>query len=453
MALITIDTNITREARPLHGVGQAPFRGLDFGMVRYLKEAGIPFSRLHDVAWYYGGSVFADVPAIFPDFGRDPYDPAAYSFGFTDKLIEALAANDVEPFFRLGVTIENYHAVKAFHIFPPADFLKWARVCEMIIRHYTEGWNNGYRFRIRYWEIWNEPDNEKEPRDNPMWRGTKEQYYKLYETAAGHLKKCFPHLKIGGYGSCGFYAAPGSSADAPREAGVGLRLGYFIEFFDGFLEHLRRTSPPFDFFSWHSYDGIGRNLFYADYARRRLDEAGFRGTEIFCDEWNLELGSKGTLRHAAFAAAMMLAFSDAPVDGAMFYDAAFGVSDYAGLFNPYTAKPFPAYYSFAAYNELFRRKILYRVTVSGGAVGNTTVSGGAGIYAAAGGPPGDMVLVAANTTAEKVPVRIESCGRLLSAAEKTDIICENNEGRLVSSGDKDSLAPFGVSIFRLAPCQ
>ena len=443
MALITVDTDITREAKPLHGVGQAPFRGLDFGMVKYLRDAGIPFSRLHDVAWYYGGSVFADVPAIFPDFGRDPYDEAAYSFGFTDRLIEALAENEVEPFYRLGVSIENYHAVKAFNIFPPSDHQKWAVICEMIIRHYTEGWNNGYRFNVRYWEIWNEPDNERDPADNPMWRGTKEQYYDLYETASKHLKKCFPHLKIGGYGSCGFYAA--RSVRAPGEANVGSRLDYFIEFFDGFLERVRKTSSPFDFFSWHSYDGIERNLFYADYARRRLDEAGFAGTEIFCDEWNLELDSKGTQKHAASVAAMMLAFSDAPVDGAMFYDAAFGVSSYAGLFNPLTSRPFPAYFSFAAYNELFRRKTLYKVTVSGGSSAEDV----SGIYAAAGGPPDDMVLVIANTSASEVPVRIVSRSGLLSVTGKTDIICENNEGRMIASVNEASVAPFGVSLFRL----
>ncbi|MBP1587546.1 MAG: hypothetical protein ILO53_03980 [Clostridia bacterium] len=477
MALITVDTDSTRAAKPLHGVGQAPFSGLNFRMVKYLKDAGIPFSRLHDVAWYYGGSVFADIPAIFPDFSRDPYDPTAYSFGFTDKFIEALVENDVEPFFRLGVTIENFHAVKAFHIFPPADFDKWARVCEMVVRHYTEGWNNGYRFNIRYWEIWNEADNEREPEANPMWQGTKEQFYDLYETASKHLKKCFPHLKIGGYASCGFYAV--LNTDAPTEANVGSRLSYFVEFFDGFLEHVKRTGSPFDFFSWHSYDGIAHNLIYADYAKRRLTGAGCGDVEIFCDEWNLELDQKGTMRHASAVAGMMLAFTEAPLDGAMFYDAGYGISTYAGLFNPLTAKPFPAYYAFVAYNELYKRKTLYKVTVTAGGSGSGCGSGSgygsgsgsesgsgpcsgsesgespagpepvAGIYAAAGGPPDDMVLVVANTTGSSVPVEVRSSDGLLSVTEKTDIICENSEGRMVPSAEPWCVQPFGVSIFRL----
>ena len=32
------------------------------------------------------------------------------------------------PIFRLGETIENYHFVKAYRIYPPKDNAKWARI-------------------------------------------------------------------------------------------------------------------------------------------------------------------------------------------------------------------------------------------------------------------------------------------------------------------------------------
>ena len=48
--------------------------------------------------------------------------------------------------------------IKPYHTFPPKDPEKWARICEHIIRHYTEGWADGYHYNIRYWEIWNEPE-------------------------------------------------------------------------------------------------------------------------------------------------------------------------------------------------------------------------------------------------------------------------------------------------------
>lgn len=100
-------------------------------------------------------------------------------------------------FYRLGSKIE--HGVKKYNTLPPADFHKWARVCEHIIAHYTEGWADGFNYDISYWEIWNEPDLY--PDDSQVkttWGGSAKQFYELYTIAAEHLKARFPHLKIGG---------------------------------------------------------------------------------------------------------------------------------------------------------------------------------------------------------------------------------------------------------------
>ena len=97
--------------------------------------------------------------------------------------------------------------------------------------HYTEGWADGYNYKIRYWEIWNEP----EVQDKMMWNGTPEEFYELYTVAATHLKNRFPHLKIGGYASCGFYVIEGSfipdAASTPR-------FEYFLDFFEEFMEYM-----------------------------------------------------------------------------------------------------------------------------------------------------------------------------------------------------------------------
>ena len=37
-----------------------------------------------------------------------------------------------------------------------------------------------------------------------------------------------------------------------------------------------------------------------------------------------------------------------------YYDARIGISDYAGMFNPITRKPFALYYAFKAFNELYK---------------------------------------------------------------------------------------------------
>ena len=348
---INVDLNKTvGKIKPMHGVGQPPFAGTDFKLFRYLTEAGIPYSRLHDVGGAYGGFRWVDIPNIFRDFDKNPDDPLSYDFTFTDLLITALIESGVKPFFRLGVTIENDAMIKSYRLDPPADYHKWARICEHIIKHYTEGWADGFWYDIKYWEIWNEPDNYEEISENQMWRGTKEQYYELYDVASKHLKACFPHLKIGGYASCGFYALQSAFVSSAKSSP---RMEYFIEFFEGFLKYIKENGSPLDFFSWHSYDNIENNKFYAGYARKRLDDAGYADTETICNEWNSEVGDRGTSHHAAVTCGMLLAFQDTPLDSAMFYDAQLGVSVYGSMFNPLTTKPFPTYFAFKAFNELY----------------------------------------------------------------------------------------------------
>ena len=141
------------------------------------------------------------------DFHADETKPENYDFAFTDKLISALVENGVEPYYRLGVTIENAagRGMPAYRIHPPKDYAKWARICEHVIRHYTEGWANGFRHKITRWEIWNEPENFETIEKNQMWKAPFLEYLKLYAVASRHLKAKFPHLQIGGYAGCGFY--------------------------------------------------------------------------------------------------------------------------------------------------------------------------------------------------------------------------------------------------------
>jgi len=384
--------------KPMHGVGQPPFAGVKFDMIHYLRDAGIPYSRLHDVGGPYGGFRWVDIPNIFRDFDNDPNDPNSYDFTFTDLLITALVENGVEPFFRLGVTIENAAAIKAYRIYPPKDNYKWAVICEHIIRHYTEGWADGFHYDIKYWEIWNEPDNYEDPLKNQMWRGTKEEYYELYAVTSKHLKKCFPHLKIGGYASCGFYALKDTFVASAHSSP---RMQYFIEFFDEFLEFVKKNDCPFDFFSWHSYDGIENNRLYASYARKRLDEAGFAETETTCNEWNCDTGLRGTARHAALVCGMMLSFQNTPLDSAMFYDARFGTSIYGSMFNPLTAEPFTAYYAFKAYNELYKLGEQVEVTLDN-----------ENLYGVCAKNGERACLLIANPTEEDVSLEISADGKI-----------------------------------------
>ena len=352
-------SKITGKIKPMHAVGQPPFLGCNDKFFHYLTEAGIPYSRLHDVGGAYGGFRFVDIPNIFRDFDADETLPESYDFTFTDWLITALVKHNVKPFFRLGVTIENYFRMKAYRIYPPEDFHKWARICEHIIRHYNEGWADGFEYGIEYWEIWNEPDNGKDDKGGAMWLGTKEEYFRLYEITANHLKSCFgDSIKVGGYASCGF----GACDDDPDCVGFPetctKREHWFIHFAHEFLAYIssEEHKAPLDFFSWHSYDQPDKAIRAANYCRRLLAKYGFDHVEDFLNEWNPTPNAelRSTPLAASRALAMMLGMQKTRVDMLMYYDARIGASQYGGMFNPDTWKPYLTYFAFMMFNDAYK---------------------------------------------------------------------------------------------------
>lgn len=75
--------------------------------------------------------------------------------------------------------------------------------------------------------------------------GTKEEFFELYHISSRYLKNKFPDIKIGGYGSCGFYAVTRENIPDSHKG--------FVTYFTDFLEMAKRTESPLDFFSWHIY--------------------------------------------------------------------------------------------------------------------------------------------------------------------------------------------------------
>jgi hypothetical protein len=344
---IEIDfSKLMGKIKSLNGVNDGPFvyGPQSAPIAAYHAQAEFPFTRLHDVNWPNAEAV--DIHAIFPIFSADVDDPENYIFEKTDDYIASIVKNKSEIIYRLGESIE--HRTQYF-IHPPKDYSKWAKICVNIIRHYNEGWNKGFHYDIKYWEIWNEPEGKN------MWLGTEQQYFELYETAAKAIKEYNPLLKVGG----------------PASTGIKSRI------VKPFLGYCRNHSIPLDFFSWHCYtsdpEEIVRN---AKIARVLLDEYGFKKTESFLDEWHyLDMpwgklfpgivGNDSDLekysnvraafeeingpKAAAFAASVLMLLQDCPIDVAAYYNA-----DYYNPFSMFDIYGIPGkvYYVFKAFNQL-----------------------------------------------------------------------------------------------------
>ena len=338
----------------------------------------IPFSRTHDARGYYGEQV-VDISSIFPDWSKNPDKESSYDFRETDLYIKTLIEAGSEPFYRLGQTIENQIAAK-YNIFPPKDYKKWAVICEHIIRHYNEGWADGFHYNIRYWEIWNEADLdissgrwETEPR---TWGGPIEEFHKMYAIAAKHLKACFPDLRIGGPSYC--------------------RIQGTKTYFPQFFEYMRDNKVPIDFISWHKYGAEPSvYLMEAGLIRGWMQEYGYGEAELILNEWNYRRFKEGTgssnerynrinrrsMKGAAFVSATMSTLQDAPVDMMMYYDFRAN-SNYCGFYDYQTQERKPVYYAFYAWSHLRGDQCL------------CTVEGGAGdIYAVASTKDGKTTLL------------------------------------------------------------
>lgn len=309
------------------------------------KAARFPLARLHDsINCVSGGAHCVDITAVFPDFDADENDPASYDFVFTDLYLKTILDTGTKVFFRLGQTIE--HGPRKYGVLPPKDFAKWARVCEHVIRHCNEGWADGHEWGIEYWEIWNEPDldsrDERWMKDPRTWGGSPEQFYDLYAITATHLKKCFPHLRIGG----------------PACAGN-------MEWAGAFLAEMRKRDVPIDFFSWHIYstsaDAIAAR---AAKAHELLVANGYGEAESILNEWNYVRGwtdewvyslrvESGDLclKGAAYCGSVLCACQNAPVDMLMYYDARTSTT-MNGLFERTTLWPQKPYYAFYAWAKL-----------------------------------------------------------------------------------------------------
>jgi hypothetical protein len=308
--------------RSLQGVNGAPAQGLhkperfEFGgwnvpsdtdATAGYRQARIDLVRTHDS--YGPGDIdarFPDAPgalidaqrgllSIFPNPKANPNDPKSYNFGPTDRLIASIKGVGADVIFRLGRS-------EGSNVEPPEDLDRYAAVAKHIVLHYNRGWANGFRYGIRYWEVWNEPDLGK-----MFWSGSAQHYFELYEKVARAVKQADRRALVGG-----------PAIARPNDANP---------YVDDFLEYVRARKVPLDFYSWHWYATdsndpldvirVGREV------RARLDQYGFKKTRSVLDEWNYGLLDPvpPDLQRASFVTSALVYMQDAPIDISALYRA------------------------------------------------------------------------------------------------------------------------------------
>jgi xylan 1,4-beta-xylosidase len=181
-------------------------------------------------------------------YTEDAKGKPVYDWAILDGIFDAYAAAHVRPMVELGFMPKALSThPDPYHIpwptkpgdvegwgFPPKDFAKWGELVHQVAAHMVRRYGM-QTVSSWYWEVWNEPDIS-------YWRGTQEEYNKLYDYAVAGVRKAIPDAHVGGPATTG----PGHDSHSSQ-------------FLEAFLRHVASGKSfatgdaiPLDFISFHA---------------------------------------------------------------------------------------------------------------------------------------------------------------------------------------------------------
>ncbi len=130
-----------------------------------------------------------------------------YSWRIVDSIFDTYVHRKMKPLVQLGFMPKAlsthpepyqhqwkpgvpYQAIITGWAYPPKDYKKWGDLAYEWTKHCVERYGKA-EVESWYWEVWNEADGA-------YWKGTWEEFHKLYDYAADGVKRALPTAKIGG---------------------------------------------------------------------------------------------------------------------------------------------------------------------------------------------------------------------------------------------------------------
>jgi xylan 1,4-beta-xylosidase len=184
-------------------------------------------------------------------YSEDASGNPVYDWTIVDRIFDTYMERKMKPLVQIGFMPQalsshpepyrhhwkpgdNYNDIYTGWAYPPKDYGKWGELVFQWVRHCVQKYGRA-EVDTWLWEVWNEPNIA-------YWKGTPEEYHKLYDYAADAVKRALPSARVGG---------PDSTGPASERAAAFLR---------GFLEHAvhgrnyvtGKTGSPLDFVSFHA---------------------------------------------------------------------------------------------------------------------------------------------------------------------------------------------------------
>ena len=135
-----------------------------------------------------------------------------YNWKIVDSIFDTYVSRGMKPLAQIGFMPEalSTHPAPYRHYwkpgdpytdiitgwaYPPKDYDKWRKLVYEWVKHSVERYGQK-EVESWYWEVWNEPNGH-------YWKGTREEFFKMYDYAADGLKMALPTAKIGGINIAG----------------------------------------------------------------------------------------------------------------------------------------------------------------------------------------------------------------------------------------------------------
>ena len=179
-------------------------------------------------------------------YTEDANGQPVYDWTIVDRIFDTYEQVHAKPFVEIGFmprALSSNPEPYTLHwpqqdgkgwSYPPKDYARWAELVRQWVLHSVARYGKA-EVESWSWELWNEPDIS-------YWRGTPQEYDKLYDYTADAIKRALPATHVGG---------PGSTGPASPKA---------ADFLKQFLEHCAsgtnavtgKRGAPLDFISYHA---------------------------------------------------------------------------------------------------------------------------------------------------------------------------------------------------------
>ena len=184
-------------------------------------------------------------------YTEDASGKPVYDWTITDRIFDTYIERGMKPLVQIGFMPEalsshpepyrhhwkpgdNYNDIYTGWAYPPKDYAKWAELVYQWVTHCVQKYGRA-EVETWLWEVWNEPNIG-------YWKGTPEEYLKLYDYSADAVRRALPTARVGGADSTG------PPAPAPRHSFA----AFSITSCAARTTPPAKTGSPLDFVSFHA---------------------------------------------------------------------------------------------------------------------------------------------------------------------------------------------------------